>query len=285
MRRLRRILLVIVVLILLLAGATTGYVAVTVRKMLPQHDGTLSFAGLDGQVTVYRDGNGIPQIYATTTRDLFFAQGVIHAQDRWWQMEFNRHTGQGRISELTGKNDTALRSDIFIRTAGWNRAAKADVDAAPPDTMAALNAYSDGVNAYIAGKSGPDLAVEYSVLAIKGINIPIEKWTPLDTIAWGKAMSWLLSGNLDNELERTDLYKKLGPDAKAMVDDYYSPPFPYNQRQTIVTAADLPVKPQENIMLPPVVAPGTDLSHVETTLVGGAPFDFDPINGVHLMGA
>ncbi len=207
MRRLRRILLVIVILILLLAGAATGYVAVTMRKMLPQTDGTLSFAGLDGQVTVYRDAKGIPQIYATTTRDLFFAQGVVHAQDRWWQMEFNRHTGLGRISELTGKNDTALRSDVFIRTLGWNRAAQADVNAAPPETLAVLNDYSDGVNAYIGGKSGSDLAVEYSVLAVKGINIPIEKWSPLDTIAWGKAMSWLLSGNLDNELLRTDLYK------------------------------------------------------------------------------
>ena len=55
------------------------------------------------------------------------------------------------------------------------RAAQADVAAAPPDTLAILNDYSDGVNAYIAGKSGPDLAVQYSILAIKGINIPIEK--------------------------------------------------------------------------------------------------------------
>ena len=285
MRRLRRILLVIVILVLLLAGAATGYVAVTMRKMLPQTDGTLSFAGLDGQVTVYRDAKGIPQIYATTTRDLFFAQGVVHAQDRWWQMEFNRHTGLGRISELTGKNDTALRSDVFIRTLGWNRAAQADVNAAPPETLAVLNDYSDGVNAYIGGKSGSDLAVEYSVLAVKGINIPIEKWSPLDTIAWGKAMSWLLSGNLDNELLRTDLYKKLGPDAKSMVDDYYMPPYPYDQRQTILTAEELQIKPQETIMLPPVVAPGTDLSHLATTLVGNTPFDFDPINGKHLKGA
>jgi penicillin amidase len=285
MRRLRRILLVIVVLILLLAGAATGYVAITVRKMLPQHDGTLSFSGLDGQVTVYRDGNGIPQIYATTTRDLFFAQGIVHAQDRWWQMEFNRHTGLGRISELTGKNDTALRSDIFIRTAGWNRAAQADLDAAPPETMAALNAYSDGVNAYIAGKSGPDLAVEYSVLGIKGIKIPIEKWEPLHTLAWGKAMSWLLSGNLDSELERANLYKKLGPDAKAMVDNYYAAPFPYDHVPTIVTADDLPIKPQTTVMIPPVVAPGTDLNNIQTTLIGNLPFDYDPINGKHLMGA
>src|SRR5687767_8684380 len=115
LRRLRNILIVLIVVILLLAGATTGYALVTMRRMLPQVSGTLSLAGLDGQVEIYRDASGIPQIYATTPHDLFFAQGVVHAQDRWWQMEFNRHTGLGRISELVGKNDEALRSDIFIR--------------------------------------------------------------------------------------------------------------------------------------------------------------------------
>src|SRR5690242_17356250 len=103
MRRLRNILIIIVVIILLLAGAAAGYVATTARKMLPQTTGTLSLPGLDGKVEIYRDAAGIPHIYATTARDLFYAQGVVHAQDRWWQMEFNRHTGLGRISELTGK--------------------------------------------------------------------------------------------------------------------------------------------------------------------------------------
>src|SRR5262249_43580306 len=185
------------------------------------------------------DAEGIPQIYATTAHDLFFAQGVVHAQDRWWQMEFNRHTGLGRISELTGNNATALSSDTFIRTLGWNRAAQADVDAAPADTLKVLNAYSDGVNGYIAGKSGPDLAVQYSILAVKGINIPIEKWTPLHSVAWGKVMSWTLSDNLDHELERAALYNKLGPDAHTMVDNFYAPPYPYDEHGTILSTEDL----------------------------------------------
>src|SRR5579859_729217 len=119
-RTLRRILLLVVVIILLLAGALTGYVGLTLRRMLPQTNGTMTIAGLNGPVTIYRDASGIPQIYASTTHDLFMAQGIVQAQDRWWQMEFNRHTGLGRISELVGNNATALSSDIFIRTAGWN---------------------------------------------------------------------------------------------------------------------------------------------------------------------
>src|SRR5258708_21143436 len=104
-------------------------------------------------------------------------------------MEFNRHTGEGRISELTGKNDSALGSDIFIRTAGWNRAAQADVAAAPKDTLDVLNAYSDGVNSYINGRSQNDLALEYLLLKLKGVSIPFENWKPVDSLAWGKVMA------------------------------------------------------------------------------------------------
>ena len=91
-------------------------------------------------------------------RDLFFAQGVVHAQDRWWQMEFQRHTALGRIGELTGYNESVLRNDTFIRTSGWNRAAQRDLEAgqkANSPSLPILTAYADGVNAYIEGKSGP----------------------------------------------------------------------------------------------------------------------------------
>jgi penicillin amidase len=279
MRRLKRVLILVVVVIVLLAGAATGFGFVTARRMLPQEDGTLSLPGLDGKVEVYRDAAGIPQIYATTTHDLFFAQGVVHAQDRWWQMEFNRHTGLGRISELTGKNDQALRSDVFIRTVGWNRAAQADLDAAPPDTRKVLDAYASGVNAYLAGKSGPDLAIEYTLLGVTGINIPIEPWQPLDSVAWAKVMAWSLSGNLQNELELAALYKKFGPDHKDLIDGYYAPPYPFDQRQTIVMAEDLPIPPSQTSQHVPVVAPATDLTDIQTTLVGGVPWDFGPIFG------
>ncbi len=272
MRRLRNILLIVIVLMLLLAGAATGYAYTTIRKVLPQVDGTLSLPGLDGKVEVYRDSSGIPQIYATTTHDLFYAQGIVHAQDRWWQMEFNRHTALGRISELTGSNDFALKADTLIRTMGWNRAAQADLEAVTPESKKALDAYSEGVNAYIAGKSGPDLAIEYALLGVRGINIPIEKWEPLHSAAWTLAMAYNLSGNMDEELELATLYQKLDRD---MVDKYYAPPYPFDQRLTILNAEDLPIQPDSAALVRhvPVVAPGTDLSHIQTTLVGGATPD------------
>jgi penicillin amidase len=272
MRRLRNILLIVIVLMLLLAGTATGFAYTTIRKVLPQVDGTLSLPGLDGKVEVYRDASGIPQIYATTTHDLFYAQGVVHAQDRWWQMEFNRHTALGRISELTGSNDFALKADTLIRTMGWNRAAQADLEVVTPESKKALDAYSEGVNAYIAGKSGPDLAIEYSLLGVRGINIPIEKWEPLHSAAWTLAMAYNLSGNMDDELELATLYNKLGKD---MVDRYYAPPYPFDQRLTILNAEDLPIQPNSAAIVRnvPMIAPGTDLSHIQTTLVGGASPD------------
>src|SRR5258708_21706865 len=180
-------------------------------------------------------------------------------------MEFNRHTGEGRISELTGKNDSALGSDIFIRTAGWNRAAQADVAAAAKDTLDVLNAYSDGVNSYINGRSKNDLALEYLLLKLKGVSIPFENWKPVDSLAWGKVMAWSLSGNMSDELERTMLYEKLGPDAHDMVDNYYAPPYPFDQRPTIVGAEDF----SGSVQAPRVdagIQPAIDLSNVQTTL-------------------
>ncbi len=282
MRRLARFLLILVILIVFVAGAATGYVIYTTRRMLPQHGGTTSLAGLDGEVKVYRDSYGIPHIYATTPRDLFFVNGFIHAQDRWWNMEFNRHTALGRISELTGKNDNALSSDKFIRTVGWNRSAQADLAALSKETRDVLEAYSQGVNAYIAGKSGADLAVEYSVLGLRGINIPIEQWQPLHSIAWAKAMAYTLSGNFDTELTLARLYKELGQDYKTLIDTYVALPYPFDQRQTIVTADDLPIKPEApKVALAPVVAPGTDFGDVQTTLVG----NLDPTLGMSFIGS
>lgn len=283
MRRLRNILIVIGIVILILVVAGAGYVTTTIRRPLPQTDGTLSFVGLDGSVEIYRDSLGVPQIYATTTRDLFFAQGVVHAQDRWWQMEFNRHTGMGRISELVGMKEAALRSDKFIRTVGWNRAAQADVDALAPETRAVLDAYSSGVNAYTSGKSGADLAVEYSILGLTGVSVPIEPWQPVHSTAWAKVMAWGLSGNLDYELERTQLYQKLGADGPQMIDNYFAPPYPFGAHPTILVPTDLSPLPtivQNSAPTRPLADElTTDLSRVQTQLVGNVERSFAPIIG------
>ena len=93
---------VLSVLILLIGGAY-GYYFLVTRGPLPQVEGELRVPGLKESVEVIRDSYGIPNIYAKNLEDLFFAQGYVQAQDRWWQMEFFRKTCGGRIGELTGR--------------------------------------------------------------------------------------------------------------------------------------------------------------------------------------
>src|SRR5687767_8671764 len=65
-------------------------------------DSIFQIPGLMAPVTIHFDAFGIPQIYAETAHDLFLAQGFVHAAQRWWQMEWIRHQGAGRLSEITG---------------------------------------------------------------------------------------------------------------------------------------------------------------------------------------
>jgi len=138
----------VVVVVLVLVGGYLFFYDLT-RGPLPQHEGEVTVTGLNDRVEILRDEWGIPHIYASNMHDLLFAQGYTQAQDRWWQMEFFRHTASGTIEELTGKNDDLLATEIFIRTLGWRRVAEEEASSYDSETMAYLQAFADGVNAYI----------------------------------------------------------------------------------------------------------------------------------------
>ncbi len=192
-----------VALVVLLVLALVVAVVVMIRRPLPDLDGARVLSGLDGPVEILRDDHGIPQIYADTSADLFFAQGYVHAQDRFYEMDFRRHVTAGRISELVG--ESGLEADMLIRTMGWRRVAAQEYRLLAPETRAYLRAYSAGVNAYITGKSATHLSLEYTVLALGGLNYRPERWTPVDSLAWLKAMAWDLGGNMDEEIARARL--------------------------------------------------------------------------------
>lgn len=205
-RRLLYILLALLgVLALLLVGAYLYLRSSAVTKT----NGTLDLAGLQAPVTVYRDAYGIPQIYAENTHDLFFAQGYTHAQDRLFQMDFQRRVGSGTLSEVLG--DATLKTDQFLRTLGPHRAATEDLKAINADTLAILQAYADGVNAFLAANS-KKLPIEFRVLGYQPAP-----WQPLDTLMWGKMMAWDLGGNWENELINARLIEALGADKAAEV--------------------------------------------------------------------
>ncbi|NUR96882.1 MAG: penicillin acylase family protein, partial [Kribbellaceae bacterium] len=132
MRRLFRVVIVSGIALATILLVIAGTLVYVVRHSFPTYEGTIDLEGLDGDVSVVRDANGIPQIYADTPADLFAAQGYVHAQDRFFEMDFRRHVTSGRLSELFGKD--ALETDKFVRTLGWRRTAEAELPLLSPNT-------------------------------------------------------------------------------------------------------------------------------------------------------
>jgi len=221
------------ILITIALVAATVFVVASVRQPFPQTSGEISVPGLQGSVEVLRDAAGIPQVYADNAHDLFFAQGYVHAQDRFFEMDFRRHVTSGRLSELFGEQ--ALETDMVVRTLGWRRVAERELAILDPDTRRYLDAYAAGVNAYIGGKSGSDLSFEYAVLSLTGPNYAPEPWKPADSLAWLKAMAWDLRSNMSDEITRVLATAAL---SAAQVEELY-PPYPFERHTPIVTQGDV----------------------------------------------
>ncbi|WP_109005233.1 penicillin acylase family protein [Streptomyces rishiriensis] len=227
----RKARLIVLVLVLAIIGgiAYGAYWSVsTVRASFPQTKGSITLEGLTGPVDVKRDGYGIPQIYADSDEDLFMAQGFVQAQDRFYEMDVRRHMTSGRLSEMFGKGQ--VDNDEFLRTLGWDRVAKKEYDdKLSADTKKYLQAYAKGVNAYLKGKDGADISLEYAALGFTNDYKPTE-WTPVDSVSWLKAMAWDLRGNMQDEIDRALMTSRLGPQ---QIADLY-PEYPYGRNQPIV---------------------------------------------------
>jgi penicillin amidase len=203
-------------------------VLVLVRRPLPQTGGTVELPGLTGTVEVVRDEHGIPQIYADTTEDLMRAQGFVHAQERFFEMDVRRHATAGRLAELFGED--AVETDAYVRTMGWRRVAQRELALVQPSTRAALEAYADGVNAYLDGRSPSETALEYTLLDLGGLDYHPADWTPVDSLAWLKAMAWDLRGNMQDEIGRVIAGHSVGAEK---AEELY-PPYPFDAHAPIV---------------------------------------------------
>jgi len=219
-----RLLRLVVVVIIVVSLATVGLVAAITWRSMPQTTGSLHISALEGKVTVIRDKAGIVNIYADSPHDLFLAQGYVHAQERMWQMEVWRHISAGRLSELFGSS--SLDTDRFIRTLDWRGSAERDLKTLSPAAHAALDAYADGVNAWLDVHRG-SLSLPFVVSAMKSGKGGIggydpERWTAVDSLAWQKVEAWDLGGNLDGEIFRMLADDRLGDPART---DQLFPPY------------------------------------------------------------
>jgi len=208
-KRTPSIILIFVFVVLLVV---TLWGVLTIRRSFPQTDGTLSIPGLTDQVEIYRDSLGIPQIYASNEKDLFMAQGYVHAQDRFFQMDLWRHMGQGRVSEMFG--ESMIGTDKFLRTMGWTRIVEEEIRQMDSASLSILQAYTDGVNAYLETHTGSTLSLEYVILSLLSPSYEPPDWEIVDTVTWPKVMAFNLSGNRSGwqDLQRAKIYKQVGED-------------------------------------------------------------------------
>jgi penicillin amidase len=227
-RRTWRVLILVACTVLGLLVMVTGLAVWEVRRAFPLYDGAATLAGLESDAAVHRDAHGIPHIYADNSLDLFRAQGYVHAQDRFWQMDFRRHVTAGRLSELFGERQ--VQTDKFLRTLGWHRIAEQELPMLSPETRRYLEAYAEGVNAYLASRSPGELGLQYTLLGLQGVNYVPERWTPVDSLSWLKAIAWDLRANIEEEIQRSLLDDALPRDR---VEQLF-PPYPYDRHRPIV---------------------------------------------------
>jgi penicillin amidase len=258
-----RILLVLLVVVLVVGLIGFGYVFVTVRRSWPRTNGKVQVDGLQAETTVARDSWGVPHVYASNSHDLFFTQGYVHAQDRFWQMEFWRRIGSGRLSEILG--ESTLEDDRFIRTLGWHRVAAEELARLDAETQAVLEAYAEGVNAYISTHRRR-LGLEFTVLGLSGARFDPEPWTPLNTITWAKVMAWDLGGNREDELLRAQIAARLGTPAVGAL----MPPYPDDYPVIVshpLTGATLEAVPEAAFDLHPL-GTGDDIGSNNWVIAG-----------------
>jgi penicillin amidase len=201
---------------LLIAGGILVFLAVALlgawlwvtRQAFPKTRGRITVEGIIAPVEIFRDRYGVPHIYARSAEDLFFAQGFVHAQDRFWQMEFWRRLAAGRLSELFGKK--LLETDKFLRTMGFYEVAKEQYEQYGAETREYLEAYAAGVNAYILKRRPARLGLEFLLLKLQGVDFEIEPWQPADTVSWGKMMCYDLGTNYKLERLNIEVLKAAG---------------------------------------------------------------------------
>lgn len=198
------------ILLSVLAALLVYYLA---SQSLPEYDKDLALPGLSSPVEIVRDNANVPHIfgsYGASDEDVYFGLGYAHAQDRLWQMAVMRRTAQGRLSEIFGTR--TVETDIYLRRLDIYNLARQSVEVQSPETLAALESYSAGVNARLLeinedalGRGAPEMFL---------FNMPVAPWQPADSIAIMKLMALQLSGHMREEILRARTSLALNDEAR-----------------------------------------------------------------------
>lgn len=216
----KRIILALLIIMLAIVLTAVAHFTSTNKQF-----GVMQVQGLQGTVSIYRDHYGIPHINAQNTdADAYFALGYVHAQDRLWQMIYQKHVASGTLSEIFGSK--TIKEDEYLRTWGFYRAARTAWPALDARTKHLIAAYTAGVNAFLAKHSYP--------LQLKILQYKPQRWTVIDSIAWQKMMAWDLQTMWQSKIKNYLLMKNY--DLYGI--NYFRPPYPANA-PTILSEADL----------------------------------------------
>lgn len=195
------------------SAGLVGLYRLALRQPQAPLDGVTTLPGIKMDVEVVRDHAGVPHVYAANRQDLYYAFGYVHAQDRLWHMEFNRRAALGRLCEIFG--EPTLIFDRFTRRLGLAHVATAELVAMDREERGVLEAYAAGVNGFLEAHRHR-LPLEFRILRFRP-----RPWEPLDSLAIGKMLSWLLSANWDSEWFRARLVERLGAEAAAALEPGY----------------------------------------------------------------
>ncbi len=221
-----RSVLALVMLLLLIWGVLNVYLL----RSMPLLDGQFKLAGISAPVQVVRDTSDVTHIHAATPMDAWRALGLVHAQERGWQLAFNRQLMHGELSAWFGPS--TLDTDKLIRTLGIVQTAQAQYDRLPANAKLALQAYSQGIQAGY--DSGQWRAPEFVLLGLNpGLSAPA--WTPVDSVAWSLMMALDLGGNWGQEFARLMSAQVLSTDELWQL----IPPYPGLSKGTSVDLAGL----------------------------------------------
>jgi len=190
------------------------------RMPLPDHEIDVTGLPLTDFVEVISDERGIPHIYGTNVDDILFAQGYVHAQDRFWQLEFWSHLSTGRLASLIG--EPGVGADLLFRTFGFHKVALEEYENLEPEFKNDLINYTAGINAYIESRPQNRLSLEHFVLQFLNPDYDVDTYEPHYPLAWAKMMAYDLNGNYRSEISNSKTYNTLTPD----ISDLLIPPFP-----------------------------------------------------------
>lgn len=208
MRWIRRVFAALGLLLVVAAASGLWYA----RQTLPVLDGQLQLSGLSAPVQVRRDASDVTHVLASRSTDAWMALGYVHAQERGWQLAFNRAVMRGTLSSFLGP--ATLETDKLMRTLGIRQAAVRQLGLLPPEAKAAVEAYSAGINAYFA-HTDEARTPEFLLL---GVN-PREAaaaggwWDAADSVGWSIMLALDLGGNWGNEFARLSALQVLDTDA------------------------------------------------------------------------